>query len=180
MLHEDIYPVRSATRAREALMRNAAAQSTEARAAVVNALLAPNAGPLVRDGRIPAERRGDPDRLGTRRGHALLHVIRHPSFASIQAPISVIVGNLDRSRQLTSMQGRFTRLLAIRHSTCSMQSATCRSLKRRGRSIPSCWQLAAAGRNAHVQRHVSAQPPLADFQGDLSAQCNRGSNRAIE
>ena len=60
--------------AREALMRSAAAQSREARAAVVNALVAPNAGPPGSRGRIPAERRGDAYRLGARRGHALLHV----------------------------------------------------------------------------------------------------------
>jgi pimeloyl-ACP methyl ester carboxylesterase len=61
--------------ARELLMRSAAAQSSETRAAVVDTLLAPNAGPLVRE---VVSRLRDPYRMGTRGGHALLHTYAIP------------------------------------------------------------------------------------------------------
>jgi len=81
--------------AREVLMRSAAAQSTEARAAVVNALLAPNAGPLVRV--VVSRLRDAVTPTGWEHAVDMLFSTYTPSIVpSIQAPISVIVGNLDR------------------------------------------------------------------------------------
>ena len=81
--------------AREALMRNAAAQSPEARAAVVNALLAPNAGPLVRA--VVSRLRDAVTPTGWEHAVDMLFSTYTPSVvSSIQAPISVIIGKLDR------------------------------------------------------------------------------------
>ncbi|KAE8759872.1 alpha/beta fold hydrolase [Paraburkholderia madseniana] len=81
--------------AREVLMRSAAAQSIEARAAVVNALIAPNAGPLVRA--VVSRLRDAVTPTGWEHAVDMLFSAYTPSVVpSIAAPISVIVGNLDR------------------------------------------------------------------------------------
>ena len=81
--------------AREALMRSATAQSPEARAAVVDALLAPNAGPLVRA--VVSRLRDAVTPTGWAQAVDMLFSTYTPSVVrSIQAPISVVVGNLDR------------------------------------------------------------------------------------
>lgn len=81
--------------AREALMRSGAAQSAEARAAVVDALLAPNAGPRVRD-RV-SKLRDAVTPSGWEHAVDMLFSAYTPSVvASIEAPISVVVGKLDR------------------------------------------------------------------------------------
>jgi len=81
--------------ARDALMRSAAAQSPEARAAVVDALLAPNAGPLVRA--VVSRLRDAVTPTGWEQAVDMLFSTYTPSVVrSIQAPISVVVGNLDR------------------------------------------------------------------------------------
>ncbi|MDN7179519.1 alpha/beta fold hydrolase [Caballeronia sp. SEWSISQ10-4 2] len=81
--------------AREVLMRSAAAHSTEARAAVVNALLAPNTGPLVRA--VVSRLRDAVTPTGWEHAVEMLFSTYTPSVVpSIQPPISVIVGNLDR------------------------------------------------------------------------------------
>jgi pimeloyl-ACP methyl ester carboxylesterase len=149
--------------AREALMRNAAAQSPEARAAVVNALLAPSASAQVRtlvsrlrDAVTPTGWEHAVDMLFSPR-------TRHPSSLRSRCRSPSLSAPWTGSLQLRTMLGPFTRLLAIRHSACSRKSATCRSLRRRRRSIPSCWQLPQPG-----QTDISARF-LADFEGDLSA-----------
>ena len=81
--------------AREVLMRSAAAQSPEARAAVIDALLAPNAGPLVRE--VVSRLRDAVTPTGWEQAVDMLFSTYTPSVVpSIEAPISVIVGNLDR------------------------------------------------------------------------------------
>jgi pimeloyl-ACP methyl ester carboxylesterase len=81
--------------AREVLMRSAAAQSPEARAAVVDALLAPTAGPLVRE--VVSRLRDAVTPTGWGQAVDMLFSTHTPSVVpSIQVPISVIVGNLDR------------------------------------------------------------------------------------
>ncbi|MFL9998569.1 alpha/beta fold hydrolase, partial [Paraburkholderia sediminicola] len=81
--------------AREALMRSAAAQSREARAAVVNALVAPNAGPLVRA--VVSRLRDAVTPTGWEHAVDMLFSTYTPSVVpAVQAPISVIIGNLDR------------------------------------------------------------------------------------
>jgi pimeloyl-ACP methyl ester carboxylesterase len=81
--------------ARDVLMRTGAAQSPEARAAVVNALLAPKAAPQVRA--LVSQLRDAVTPTGWE--HAvdmLFSTYTPPVVASIQVPISVIVGRLDR------------------------------------------------------------------------------------
>lgn len=81
--------------AREVLMRSAAAQSAEARAAVVDALVAANAGPLVRA--VVSRLRDAVTPTGWEHAVDMLFSTYTPSVVpSIQAPISVIIGNLDR------------------------------------------------------------------------------------
>ena len=81
--------------AREVLLRSAAAQSAEARAAVVDALLAPNASPQVRA--LVSRLRDAVTAIGWEHAVDMLFSTYTPSVVpSIQAPISVIVGNLDR------------------------------------------------------------------------------------
>jgi pimeloyl-ACP methyl ester carboxylesterase len=81
--------------ARDLLMRNAAAHSTEARTAVVNALLAPNAGPLVRS--LVFQLRDAVTPTGWEHAVDMLFSTYTPSVvASIQAPISVVIGSQDR------------------------------------------------------------------------------------
>ncbi len=81
--------------AREALMRSAAARSPEARAAVVNALVAPNAGPLVRA--VVSRLRDAVTPTGWEHAVDMLFSTYTPSVVpAVQAPISVIIGNLDR------------------------------------------------------------------------------------
>ena len=81
--------------AREVMMRSAAAQSPEARAAVIDALLAPNAGPLVRE--VVSRLRDAVTPTGWEQAVDMLFSTYTPSVVpSIEAPISVIVGNLDR------------------------------------------------------------------------------------
>jgi pimeloyl-ACP methyl ester carboxylesterase len=81
--------------AREALMRSAAAQSREARAAVVNALVAPNAGPLVRA--VVSRLRDAVTPTGWEHAVDMLFSTYTPSVVpAVQAPLSVIIGNLDR------------------------------------------------------------------------------------
>lgn len=81
--------------AREVLMRSAAAQSAEARATVVNALVAPNAGPLVRT--VVSRLRDAVTPTGWEHAVDMLFSAYTPSVVpSINAPISVIVGTLDR------------------------------------------------------------------------------------
>ena len=81
--------------AREALMRSSAAQSAEARAAVVDALLAPNAGPLVRA--VVSRLRDAVTPTGWEHAVDMLFSTYTPSVVpSIQAPISVVIGNMDR------------------------------------------------------------------------------------
>ncbi|WP_172316473.1 alpha/beta fold hydrolase [Paraburkholderia solitsugae] len=81
--------------ARDVLIRSAAAQSPEARAAVVNALVAPNAGPLVRA--VVSRLRDAATPTGWEHAVDMLFSTYTPSVVpSIQAPISVIIGNLDR------------------------------------------------------------------------------------
>ena len=81
--------------ARDVLMRNAVAQSPEARAAVVNALLAPNARPQVRA--LVSQLRDAVTPTGWDHAVDMLFSTHTPSVVtSIQVPISVIVGNLDR------------------------------------------------------------------------------------
>ena len=81
--------------AREALMRSAAAQSVEARAAVVDALLAPDAGPPVRA--IVSRLRDAVTPAGWEHAVDMLFSTHTPRVvSSIRAPISVIVGKLDR------------------------------------------------------------------------------------
>lgn len=81
--------------AREALMRSGAAQSAEARAAVVDALIAPNAAPLVRA--LVARLRDAVTPTGWQQAVDMLFSTYTPSvMASVQAPVSVMVGSLDR------------------------------------------------------------------------------------
>ena len=81
--------------AREVLIRSAAAQSPEARAAVVNALVAPNAGPLVRA--VVSRLRDAVTPKGWEHAVDMLFSTYTPSVvSSIQASVSVIIGNLDR------------------------------------------------------------------------------------
>jgi pimeloyl-ACP methyl ester carboxylesterase len=81
--------------AREALMRSATANSPEARAAVVDALIAPNAGPLVRA--VVSQLRDAVTATGWQHAVDMLFSAYTPSIVrSIQAPISVIIGTLDR------------------------------------------------------------------------------------
>jgi pimeloyl-ACP methyl ester carboxylesterase len=81
--------------AREVLMRSAAAQSTEARAAVVNALLAPNAGPLVRT--LVSRLRDAVTATGWQHAVDMLFSTYTPSVVpSIRAPITIIAGSQDR------------------------------------------------------------------------------------
>jgi pimeloyl-ACP methyl ester carboxylesterase len=81
--------------ARELLMRSAAAQSSETRAAVVDTLLAPNAGPLVRE--VVSRLRDAVTPTGWEHAVDMLFSTHTPSLVpSIQAPISVIIGKLDR------------------------------------------------------------------------------------
>ena len=81
--------------AREVLMRSAAAQSPEARAAVVNALIAPNASPLVRA--VVSRLRDGVTPTGWEHAVDMLFSAHTPSIVrSIEAPISIIVGSLDR------------------------------------------------------------------------------------
>ncbi|MFM0163707.1 alpha/beta fold hydrolase [Paraburkholderia sediminicola] len=81
--------------AREALMRSAAAQSPEARAAVVNALVAPNAGRPVRA--VVSRLRDAVTPTGWEHAVDMLFSTYTPSVVpAVQAPISVIIGNLDR------------------------------------------------------------------------------------
>jgi pimeloyl-ACP methyl ester carboxylesterase len=76
-------------------MRNAAAQSPEARAAVVNALLAPSASAQVRT--LVSRLRDAVTPTGWEHAVDMLFSTHTPSVvASIQVPISVIVGTLDR------------------------------------------------------------------------------------
>ncbi|WP_052409706.1 alpha/beta fold hydrolase [Paraburkholderia oxyphila] len=81
--------------AREALMRSGAAQSDEARAAVVDALVAPGAGPLVRA--HVSRLRDAVTPTGWQHAVDMLFSTYTPTVvASIEAPMSVLVGNLDR------------------------------------------------------------------------------------
>lgn len=83
------------TAAREALMRSGAAQSPEARAAVIDALIAPNADPLVRA--LVSNLRDAVTPAGWESAVDMLFTAYTPStVASIEARISVIIGNLDR------------------------------------------------------------------------------------
>ncbi|MFM0013077.1 alpha/beta fold hydrolase [Paraburkholderia sediminicola] len=87
--------------AREVLMRSATAQSTEARAAVVDALVAPNAGPLVRA--VVSRLRDAVTPKGWEHAVDMLFSAYTPSIVpSIQAPITVIIGNLDRVAPIDS------------------------------------------------------------------------------
>ena len=81
--------------AREVLIRSAAAQSPEARAAVVNALIAPSAGSLVRA--VVSRLRDAVTPTGWEHAVDMLFSTYTPSVVpAVQAPISVIIGNLDR------------------------------------------------------------------------------------
>lgn len=81
--------------AREALMRSGAAQSAEARAAVVDALVAPNAAPIVRA--LVSRLRDAVTPAGWENAVEMLFSAYTPSvMASVEAPVSVIVGTLDR------------------------------------------------------------------------------------
>ncbi|MFD1557284.1 alpha/beta fold hydrolase [Paraburkholderia silviterrae] len=81
--------------ARDALMRSGAAHSPEARAAVVDALVAPNAGPQVRA--LVAKLRDAVTPTGWEHAVDMLFSAHTPSVvASVEAPVSVIIGNLDR------------------------------------------------------------------------------------
>ncbi|SOE74266.1 Pimeloyl-ACP methyl ester carboxylesterase [Burkholderia sp. OK233] len=87
--------------AREVLMRSATAQSTEARAAVVDALVAPNAGPLVRA--VVSRLRDAVTPTGWEHAVDMLVSAYTPSIVrSIEAPITVIIGNLDRVAPIDS------------------------------------------------------------------------------
>jgi len=80
--------------AREALLRSGAAQSAEARAAVVDALVAPNANPLVRA--LVSRLRDAVTPAGWQQAVDMLFSTYTPSvMASVQAPVSVMVGSLD-------------------------------------------------------------------------------------
>lgn len=81
--------------AREALMRSGAARSPGARAAVVDALIAPNADPLVRT--LVSKLRDAVTPTGWEQAVDMLFSTYTPSVVkSITAPIAVIVGKLDR------------------------------------------------------------------------------------
>jgi pimeloyl-ACP methyl ester carboxylesterase len=103
--------------AREALMRNAAAQSPEARAAVVNALLAPSASAQVRT--LVSRLRDAVTPTGWEHAVDMLFSTHTPSVvASIQVPISVIVGTLDRLAPVEDHARPIHE--AARHSTLSV------------------------------------------------------------
>ncbi|WP_322044455.1 alpha/beta fold hydrolase [Paraburkholderia sp. J67] len=81
--------------AREALMKSGAAQSPEARAAVVDALVAPHTDPLVRA--LVARLRDAVTPAGWRHAVDMLFSAYTPAVvASVEAPVSVIIGTLDR------------------------------------------------------------------------------------
>jgi pimeloyl-ACP methyl ester carboxylesterase len=103
--------------AREALMRNAAAQSPEARAAVVNALLAPSASAQVRT--LVSRLRDAVTPTGWEHAVDMLFSTYTPSVvASIRVPISVIVGNLDHLAPIDDHARPIHE--AARHSTLHM------------------------------------------------------------
>jgi pimeloyl-ACP methyl ester carboxylesterase len=106
--------------AREALMRNAAARSPEARAAVVNALLASNAGPQVRA--LVSRLRDAVTPTGWEHAVDMLFSTHTPSVVpSIEVPISVIAGNLDRLAPLDDHARPIHE--AARHSTLNVLDA---------------------------------------------------------
>jgi pimeloyl-ACP methyl ester carboxylesterase len=106
--------------AREALMRNATAELPEARAAVVNALIAPNAGPLVRA--VVSRLRDAVTPTGWEHAVEMLFSTYVPSVVpSIQAPISVIIGNLDRVAPIDDHAGPIHE--AAHHSTLHVLDA---------------------------------------------------------
>ncbi|MGF6722240.1 pimeloyl-ACP methyl ester carboxylesterase [Paraburkholderia sp. GAS41] len=81
--------------AREALMRSGAAQSPEARAAVVDALIAPNADPLIRA--LVSKLRDGVTPTGWAQAVDMLFSAHTPSVVkSVQMPMAVIAGKLDR------------------------------------------------------------------------------------
>ncbi|WP_321888295.1 alpha/beta fold hydrolase [Paraburkholderia bannensis] len=81
--------------ARDALMRSATAQSPEARAAVVDALLAPDAGPQVRA--LVATLRDAVTTTGWEHAVEMLFSAYTPAvIASVEAPVSIVIGNMDR------------------------------------------------------------------------------------
>ncbi|WP_052391849.1 alpha/beta fold hydrolase [Paraburkholderia bannensis] len=81
--------------AREALMRSATPQSPEARAAVVDALLAPHAGPQVRA--LVATLRDAVTTTGWEHAVDMLFSAYTPAvIASVEAPVSIVIGNMDR------------------------------------------------------------------------------------
>ena len=81
--------------AREALLRSGAAQSAAARVAVVDALIAPNASAQVRA--LVSQLRDAVTPTGWEHAVGMLFSTYTPSvMPSIQAPVSVIIGSLDR------------------------------------------------------------------------------------
>jgi pimeloyl-ACP methyl ester carboxylesterase len=81
--------------AREALMRSVEAQSPEARAAVVDALIAPSASPQVRA--VVSRLRDAVTPAGWQQAVDMLFSTYTPSVvATIRVPVSVIIGKLDR------------------------------------------------------------------------------------
>jgi pimeloyl-ACP methyl ester carboxylesterase len=81
--------------ARDMLMRSAAAQSPEARAAVVDALLAPHAAPQVRA--LVATLRDAVTPTGWQQAVDMLFSAYTPAvMASVEAPVHVVIGDMDR------------------------------------------------------------------------------------
>ncbi|MGA7777527.1 MAG: alpha/beta fold hydrolase [Paraburkholderia sp.] len=106
--------------ARDALMRNAAAQSSEARTAIVNALLASNAGPLVRE--LVSRLRDAVTPTGWQHAVDMLFSTYTPDVVrSIQVPLCVVVGKLDRLAPIDEHARPIHE--AVRHSTLHVLDA---------------------------------------------------------
>jgi pimeloyl-ACP methyl ester carboxylesterase len=88
-------PLSDRAAARETLMRSGAAQSPEARAAVVDALLAPRAAPQVRA--LVSTLRDAVTPTGWAHAVDMLFSVHTPDLvASVEAPISIVIGDEDR------------------------------------------------------------------------------------
>ena len=88
-------PLSDRAAAREALMRSGAAQSPAARAAVADALLAPNASPQVRA--LVSTLRDAVTPTGWEHAVDMLFSAYTPGVvASVEAPISIVIGDDDR------------------------------------------------------------------------------------
>lgn len=93
-------PLSDRAAAREALMRSGAAQSPEARAAVVDALLARNAAPQVRA--LVSTLRDAVTPTGWEHAVDMLFSTHTPTVAaSVEAPVSIVIGNDDRIAPLS-------------------------------------------------------------------------------